>query len=53
MRFQIRRAINNIYLAYSLDDGKLYTARIKGKVMKKDEAEYNPVAVADIAIGEP
>ena len=53
MRFQIRRAINNIYQAYSLDDGKLYTARIKGKVMKKEEAEYNPVAVGDIAIGEP
>ncbi len=53
MRFQIRRAINNIYTAYSLDDGVIYTARIKGKVMKKDEAEYNPVAVGDIAIGEP
>ncbi len=53
MRFQIRRAINNIYTAYSLDDGRIYTARIKGKVMKKDEAEYNPVAVGDIAVGEP
>lgn len=53
MRFQIRRSINNIYQAYSLEDGKLYTARIKGKVMKKDEAEYSPVAVGDIAIGEP
>ena len=53
MRFQIRRAINNIYLAYSLDDHRIYTARIKGKVMKKDEAEYNPVAVGDIAVGEP
>ena len=53
MRFQIRRSINNIYLAYSLDDGKLYTARIKGKVMKKEEAEYSPVAVGDIVIGEP
>ena len=53
MRYQIRRAINNIYTAYSLDDGKIYTARIKGKVMKKDEAEYNPVAVGDIALGEP
>ena len=31
----------------------IYTARIKGKVMKKDEAEYNPVAVGDIAVGEP
>lgn len=53
MRFQIRRAINNIYQAYSLDNGRMYTARIKGKVMKKDEAEYSPVAVGDIAIGEP
>ena len=42
-----------MYQAYSLDDGRLYTARIKGKVMKKDEAEYSPVAVGDIAIGEP
>ena len=53
MRFQIRRSINNVYQAYSLDDGRMYTARIKGKVMKKDEAEYSPVAVGDIAIGEP
>ena len=53
MRFQIRRAINNIYSALSLSDGKLYTARIKGKVLRTDEAEYNPVAVGDIAIGEP
>lgn len=53
MRFQIRRSINNVYQAKSLDDGKLYTARIKGKVMKTDEVEYSPVAVGDIAIGEP
>ena len=53
MRFQIRRAINNIYTAFSLDDGITYTARIKGKVLRTEEAEYNPVAVGDIAIGEP
>ena len=53
MRFQIRRAINNIYTAYSLDDSCIYTARIKGKVLKTDEIEYSPIAVGDIAIGEP
>lgn len=53
MRFQIRRAINNIYQAYSLEEERLYTARIKGKILQKDEVEYNPVAVGDIAIGEP
>ncbi len=53
MRFQIRRAINNIFLAYSLDDGRIYTARIKGKVMRKDEEEYSPAAVGDVAVGEP
>lgn len=53
MRFQIRRSINNIYTALSLSDGRIYTARIKGKVMRKDEAEYSPVAVGDIAVGEP
>ena len=51
MRFQIRRSINNIYTALSLEDGKIYTCRLKGKVMK-GENEYNPVAVGDIAIGE-
>ena len=53
MRFQIRRAINNIYSAYSLDDGNIYTARIKGKVLKTEEIEYSPIAVGDIAVGEP
>ncbi|MDY5931196.1 MAG: ribosome small subunit-dependent GTPase A [Candidatus Ornithospirochaeta sp.] len=53
MRFQIRRSINNLYQARCLDDGKDYTLRIKGKVLKTKEKEYNPVAVGDIAIGEP
>ena len=53
MRFQIRRSINNIYTAFSLDDGHIYTCRIKGKVMKGRESEYSPVAVGDIAEGEP
>lgn len=53
MRFQIRRSINNIYTAASLDDGRIYTCRIKGKVMKGRECEYSPIAVGDIAEGEP
>ncbi len=53
MLFQIRRSINNIYTALSLDDGRFYTCRIKGKVMKGRESEYSPVAVGDIAEGEP
>lgn len=52
MRFQIRRSINNIYTAKSLDDGKIYTCRLKGKVLK-GVVDYNPVAVGDIAVGEP
>ena len=53
MRFQIRRSINNIYTAASLDDGRIYTCRIKGKVMKGRECEYSPAAVGDIAEGNP
>ena len=52
MRFQIRRSINNIYTAISLDDGKTYTCRIKGKVLRNIEPEYSPIAVGDIAVGE-
>ncbi len=53
MRFQIWRAINNIFLARSIDDGRMYTARIKGKVLRKSEAEYSAASVGDIAAGEP
>ena len=52
MRFQIRRSINNIYSAVSIPEGKEYTCRIKGKFLKGSN-EYNPVAVGDVAIGEP
>ena len=52
MRFQIRRSINNVYSAVSIPDGKEFVCRIKGKVLKGCD-EYNPVAVGDIAIGEP
>ncbi len=53
MRLSVRRAINNIYIAESLDDGKPYTCRIKGKVLKTAEKEYSPIAAGDIVIGEP
>ena len=52
MHFRIYRSSNNIYLARSLEDGRMYTCRIKGKVLKNDSIEYNPVAVGDIAIGD-
>ena len=52
MRFQIRRSINNIYSAVSIPEGKEYPCRIKGKFLKGSN-EYNPVAVGDVAIGEP
>ena len=51
MRFLILKSVNNVYSSISLDDGKSYTCRLKGKVMKGSN-EYNPVAVGDIAIGE-
>lgn len=50
MRFQIRRAIRNLYRGLSLEDGKEYDLRIKGKVLKVENT-YNPIAVGDIAIG--
>lgn len=52
MRFRIYKSINNIYSAKSLEDGKMYTCRLKGKVLKTDKLEYNPVAVGDIAVGD-
>ncbi len=52
MRFRIYKSINNIYTAKSLDDDKIYTCRLKGKVLKTDVREYNPIAVGDIVIGE-
>lgn len=53
MRFRILKSSNNVYVARSLDDGTIYTCRIKGKVLRTEYLEYNPVAVGDIAIGEP
>lgn len=47
MRAQIRKAINNLYDAWQEDEKKLYRLRIKGKVLKLDEFEYNPLAVGD------
>lgn len=34
------------------DNGKIYTLRIKGKKLKTDKIEYNPVVVGDYVIGE-
>ena len=44
---RIRKAINNVYDAWCAQDGRHYTLRIKGKVLRLDEWEYNPLAVGD------
>lgn len=49
---QIHRSINNIYNVLA-SDGIMYQTRIKGKVLKTDEGEYNPIAVGDIVTIEP
>ncbi len=46
MRAQIRRSINNIFIAKG-EDGREYTLKIKGKVLSKEKWEYNPIAVGD------
>ena len=52
MIFHILKSINNIYTGLG-EDGNLYTLRIKGKVLKNKESEYNPVVVGDYVDGEP
>ena len=47
----IHRSINNIYTV--LADGIMYCARIKGKVLKLDQREYNPLCVGDEVLMEP
>ena len=44
---RIRKAINNVYDAWCAQDGRPYPLRIKGKVLRLDEWEYNPLAVGD------
>ena len=52
MRAQIRRSINNLYTVEN-DEGKVYQCRIKGKTLKIDKYEYNPIAVGDYVEIEP
>ncbi|MCR5731489.1 MAG: ribosome small subunit-dependent GTPase A [Sphaerochaetaceae bacterium] len=47
MKGQIRRSINNFYTVFSLDDGKTYNCRLKGKKLDIEIYEYNPIAVGD------
>lgn len=47
----VHRSINNIYTV--LSDGLFYSARIKGKVLKLREREYNPICVGDRVEIEP
>ena len=47
MRASIRRSINNSYEAVA-EDGRNYTLRIKGKLLKTEKWEYNPIAVGDV-----
>lgn len=46
MRGQVRRSINNYYNVVT-SEGALYACRIKGKTLKIEEYEYNPIAVGD------
>jgi ribosome small subunit-dependent GTPase A len=47
----IHRSINNIYTV--LSDGAVFTSRIKGKVLKTESREYNPLCVGDEVEIEP
>ncbi len=47
MRASIRRSINNSYEAVA-EDGRNYTLKIKGKLLKTEKWEYNPIAVGDV-----
>ncbi len=47
----IHRSINNIYSV--LADDVMYTCRIKGKVLKLEQREYNPLCVGDRVEIEP
>lgn len=42
---QVHSGINNIYTVEA--DGRLFQCRIKGKVLRSEEREYNPIAVGD------
>ena len=46
----IHRSINNIYSV--LSEGVMYTCRIKGKVLKVEQKEYNPLCVGDEVVIE-
>ncbi len=48
---QVYYGINNIYTVAV--DGGLLQCRIKGKVLKSDEREYNPIAVGDRVVVRP
>ena len=47
MKGQIRRSINNFYTVFSLEDGRIYSCRLKGKKLDIESYEYNPIAVGD------
>ena len=42
---QVHTGINNIYTVEA--DGRRFQCRIKGKVLRSEEREYNPIAVGD------
>ncbi len=46
MKFLILKSINNIYTALD-EDGRTFTLRIKGKKLKTEKGEYNPVVAGD------
>ncbi len=46
MRAQVRKSINNLYTVVT-EEGDTYVCKIKGKTLKIEEYEYNPIAVGD------
>ncbi len=53
VKAQIRKAINNLYTAWCEEENKEYILRIKGKKLKTEDYEYNPLCVGDFVEFSP
>ena len=47
MKGTVLRSINNIYSVREDGEGKLFSCRIKGKVLDQAKGEYNPIVAGD------
>ena len=47
MKAVVRSAISSLYEGWCEEEGRLYRLRIKGRVLRLGEWEYNPLAVGD------